>query len=386
MAIFSGNERTSLATKRETEPNFAYLDRSARPVMQRVREVLEDWLARYPAEAIPELLARLRSGNDVHFASATFELYLHELMTRLGCMLAVHPDVAGGVQTHPDFLVTPPGEDPFYLEAIVASGDSEDDRKADNRLAAVLDALRDMSGSDFYLSLARVGPPPQSVKTRKMVGELQAWLATLNADQVEQQLEAEQKVAAPRYVYQEGDWKLRFEAYPKSANRRGQPDSPNIGVVSTAVENVEAWKAIYKAVRKKATRYGTLDRPFLVAINAGAFHLGTRDVMDGLFGQEQILIRGQQVEARREKNGAWHGPQGPQNTRVSGVLVVPGWSIFHAAMRDACVFHNPWAERPLSAYLDRLPHARASGDVMQLHKGLHPGEILELDQSWPGDD
>lgn len=386
MTIFGTAARTSLASRRNTEPDFAYLDRSARPSMQRVREVLEDWMTRYPSVEVPELVARICSGNNQAFASATFELYLHELLLRLGCTLAVHPDLPNGETKHPDFLVTPPCEDPFYLEAIVASGNSTEDDKADNRLAAVLDALHGMSGSNFYLSLSEVAAPPQSAKTSKMVSEVQAWLVTLDADAVEQQLESDANATAPSHVYQEGEWKLHFEAYPKSKERRSDPDSPNIGMVTTVVEDFEPWKTIQKAVHKKASRYGTLDRPFLVAINVGSFHIDIRDIMDGLFGQEQLLVIGESVEARRMPNGAWHGPNGPQAKRVSGILVLRTWSIFRAGLSEAYLFHHPWGQRPLGVYLDRLPHARVEGDEMKPHDGLHPGDVIGLNQDWPGDD
>ncbi len=84
MTIFSEIVRTFHEGKPYGEPDFSYLDRSARPEAVRVRAALESWLLRYPAADIPNMVARLRNGSDAEFASATFEIYLHEILLRLG--------------------------------------------------------------------------------------------------------------------------------------------------------------------------------------------------------------------------------------------------------------------------------------------------------------
>jgi hypothetical protein len=63
------------------------------------------------------MLRRLK----VDFPSAFFELFLHELLLRLGCNVEVHPDPGTGSSRRPDFLVTDPDGQQFFLEAVLAT-------------------------------------------------------------------------------------------------------------------------------------------------------------------------------------------------------------------------------------------------------------------------
>ena len=63
--------------KRESESSSVFLDRSARPEIARVREYLGIAVAHYPGSERAELIARLQSGDDLAFRSATFEVLLH---------------------------------------------------------------------------------------------------------------------------------------------------------------------------------------------------------------------------------------------------------------------------------------------------------------------
>jgi hypothetical protein len=93
--LFDGIERTETRLKRENESTFLYLNSSARVPMTAAREVLEQWFATYPDSGQVDLRARFRSPIDSQFKSALWELYLHELFSRLGFRLDPHPDIDG---------------------------------------------------------------------------------------------------------------------------------------------------------------------------------------------------------------------------------------------------------------------------------------------------
>ena len=60
---------------------------------------MHSWYQRYP-DASAELRTRIRSPKE--HESASFELYLHELLVRLGYSLAVHPETESGKR--PEFF------------------------------------------------------------------------------------------------------------------------------------------------------------------------------------------------------------------------------------------------------------------------------------------
>lgn len=139
MSLVAQSERTETRFNRENESTFAYLNLSARAPMTAAREVFEQWFAAYPDSGKADLRARFRSPIDAQHQSAFWELYLHELFSRLGFTLEPHPDVEGS-SNHPDFLVKAGDEAKFYLEGIVAGLPSVKDAGSEARLAEVLDS------------------------------------------------------------------------------------------------------------------------------------------------------------------------------------------------------------------------------------------------------
>jgi hypothetical protein len=73
----------------------------------------------------------------------------------------------------------------------------------------------------------------------------------------------------------------------------------------------------------------------------------------------------------RNPDGAWRGPQGPRNTRVSAVLYAQGITPWNLARTRASVIINPWARRPFEP-----PPGPG-------HGAQSIGELLGLAPEWP---
>lgn len=145
--------------KRNREGAFAFMDRSAKPEIERVRTFLEACAYKYPSGEVTELIARIRSGNDTNFKSATFELILHAGLSRIGFKLQPHPELPNGSPKRPDFFVTAPDGSGFYLEAVLASENSEVDDSAETRKGVAMDALALASHPNFTLEVESDGVP-----------------------------------------------------------------------------------------------------------------------------------------------------------------------------------------------------------------------------------
>ncbi len=156
--LFDVGDRTRHDPARYSEAHFVFLNRSAWPEASRVRDQLERWFGRYPTTADNparerrDLRGRFRSPTDVVHTSAFFELLLHELLVGLGCGVVVHPSVPGSAR-RPDFRVTPPAGNPFYLEAVLATGESETAAAARARLNSVYDVLNALECPNFFISV-----------------------------------------------------------------------------------------------------------------------------------------------------------------------------------------------------------------------------------------
>src|SRR5882724_3242180 len=115
MTLFDIGTRTEMRFKGHSEPEFAYLNQSARPSVCELRAMLEEWFQHFPRTSQTDLRSRFRDFSNNQHSGAFFELYVHELLTRLGYTVIAHP-VLADVSTHPDFLARNASGAEFYVE------------------------------------------------------------------------------------------------------------------------------------------------------------------------------------------------------------------------------------------------------------------------------
>lgn len=386
--IFSDIERTFNGPKPYGEPDFEYLDRSARIESERVRNTITEWLNNFPESDRNEVIARLKSGNHINFLSASYELYIHELLIRLGYEVSAHPDTSSEKTTRPDFLVrdTDTGEE-FYIEAVLATDQSNDERAAESRKNIVIDSINKLDSPNFYLSLSADGDPESTPSGKKLKKKLSRWLNGLDPDEVTRNVEASGHSAFPRIEINQDGWNVEFVAIPKSPERRGLENSTTIGSLSNGVRWLGTWESIRDAVLKKGKHYGDIDLPFLVAVNVGQFKVDNIDSMQALYGQEQFIFNANQLDDEplmdRAPNGVWYGPEGIRYKRVSGVIISPDITPWTYGARNICTYLNPWANHNVKGSLLQLPHAQANGKKMEWIEGVHPRDLLGLHDGWP---
>lgn len=386
--IFSNIERTFNGPKPYGEPDFEYLDRSARIESERVRNTISEWLNNFPESDRNEVTSRLKSGNHINFLSASFELYIHEILIRLGYEVSAHPDTSSEKTTKPDFLVrNTETDEEFYVEAVLATDQSNDERAAESRKNIVVDSINKLSTPNFYLSLSADGDPETTPSGKKLKKKLITWLNKLDPDEVSKNVENSGHQAFPRMEINQDGWNVEFTAIPKSPERRGLENSTTIGSLSNGAQWLGTWESIRDAVLKKGNRYGDIDLPLLVAVNVGQFKVRNIDSMQALFGQEQYIFNSNQLDAEprfeRAPNGVWQGPDGIRYKRVSGVIISPDITPWTYSARNICTYINPWANHKVNGPLFQLPHAQVNGEKMEWIEGDHPRELLGLHDGWP---
>jgi hypothetical protein len=343
-----------------SEPKFSYLNRSARPAFRAIRTILEDWFSRYPEAHQKDLYGRFRSSDETQHRSAFFELFLYELLLRLGCRPEIHPTVAGTTKS-PDFLVESRTGGPFYLEAVVSTGESQTEASTKAISSKLHDILDRLDSPNFFVGWevkrSTQKPPP----ARRIKAFLKQRLAPLDADRVASDSKSRGSIALPRWTCSTEGWLIEFSPIPKSIGLRGKPGVRFIGYELEAGW-VDARTPLRDVILEKAGRYGKLQYPFVVAVNSFASHLDKIDVMDALFGKEQYMFHQtpsgiSDPVPQRAPDGVWTSPRGARYTRLSAVLLFESlfpWSLAHCPV---CLYHNPWGEKPLHSELDRLSRA-----------------------------
>jgi len=238
MSLFDDIERNDIGLRLYSEPEFIYLNRSARPVVQKVREVMDDWYSHYPESHRADLRGRFRSPDDTNHRSAFYELFLHELVRRFECCVEIHPVLAGNTR-HPDFLVESPTSGRFYLEGTLASEESEEGTAARSRMNTVYDALNRLESPNFVVGMDIVGAPATPPSARQIRDFLSQQLLQLNPEEMAELLKLGGFAALPHWRYEHDGWAILFFPIPKSPEQRGKSGVRPIAVQFDGFQTVE---------------------------------------------------------------------------------------------------------------------------------------------------
>jgi hypothetical protein len=365
MKIFDDVQRSDLAYKHERETHFEFLNRCARPEFGHVREFLEQEVLTFPAEGRDDLRRRIRRGSEVDYSAAIFELLLHGGLSRRGYVLRPHPTLPSGRQ--PDFLVTAPNGDEFYLEATQATEmfDGRDD-SADKRKNTALDDLNKDVHADFWLMTSSAGHPTTQPPSKKLRHEVRTWLASLDYDHVTASVAAGGHDAYPTLTWRHETWTLTMRAVPISHTNRGTSE----GLVASRSGGsgwVDRTGPLRNALKKKSGHYGELDLPLIVAVNVTSGFLSRMDEVHALYG-DHVRLAGHAATTATVSGplgGFWHEGGRPRRGQLSGAWVFQGLNIYNRHVAKDTLYVHPWGKRPMPPSLMELTTASLAGDTIQ---------------------
>lgn len=361
LRLFDLSVRTDHRHAYRSEPAFEFMNRSAWPAYENIREVLERWYADYPAGDKGDLRGRFRNGDQSH-AGAYFELFLHQVMRRLGLSPEVHPVPEIG-KGRPDFVITGARESTCYIEANVMfkrRWNSEDPRE--NELLEAIDAVAELHPTKISVSVSIKGTLRNSHKKKPLKRKVRAWLDSIDPTD----LSTTNFDHNPRLCIRRNDWVAELVAFGPLS----RPSRRLIHAGPTKVGSSDLGPLLAENLKRKAKRYGTLDRPLILAIN-------TNDVFTSDSDEHEALL-GTRV-------GIWRTDSAARHQRVHGVLFFRGLFPNNMHTVVARLYLNPNTQADIPQELLKLSSMRQHNGVWQLKKGVNLGETLGLPEDWPGE-
>ncbi|HVT18580.1 MAG TPA: hypothetical protein VHQ90_20675 [Thermoanaerobaculia bacterium] len=384
--LFRTTSQSDPAPRWGGETHYAYLERSAHSIAIAVRDLLERWFQLFPEDGRAEIATRVRSGDEANFMSAFCELYLNALLHGLGYSVEVHPEPNPALKTRPDFLVKAEGADAFYLEATVATELSTADRGVSRLRETVLRAINQMESPKFFLNVTERGNPATVPSSKKLRSDLTQWLSTLDPDEAMRLLKEGGPHSLPTFMYRYEGWTVEFSAMPKSPKLRGQRGVRTIGIHSTGgFTRVLTAEAVKRALKRKIGKYGKLDLPYIVAVNASESFGDSTATHEALFGSEVFIVNDEDEGGgilSRQQDGFFSVKD--RNTRLSAALILPGLHPTTIAVTEPRLFHNPSAKLPLDGRICLLSQGRARDGVIEILPGIPARELLKVDSDWLG--
>ena len=265
------------------ETTFEFLERGGRKEAIEIKQLIEAWFQAIPDNRRKALEKRLKSERFDQFLGAMFELEIHEMLKRLGCVIEIEPSLSGS-NGKVDFRVADKSQE-FYVEATVCGigqgllHSNENEHDAVEKLRKY---LRKPLHSNLWLSAK--GELKKSLG-KEFVKPFQDLLDKYTPEEV-WNIHGEQGSQLGSWLlsteFGEGDWVAKGWLSPAVA-------SSGAGQVWGAARGgcVDGIEPIVTALKKKAKNWkeGKIkDRVFLIAINVCHSDSFSEDPPQAIFG------------------------------------------------------------------------------------------------------
>jgi hypothetical protein len=321
----------------------------------------------------------MRYGGNREFGASLSELLLHAFIVGSGLSAKPHPDVPGSAK-RPDYAAIDRVSAPLaYIEVTTVNPPAAQEAE-ENRENPVFDAInqsRIPAGSILGYKLLCAGK--SSPALRSVVAEVERW--------AHESAEIARTKEVSR-VFTVGDWVIELDLY--SGGSDGEAPKQAVGVRQLRGGVIAPHKDLREALYEKARKYGPLDKPYLIAVADGKDQLFGKDsihsaLVEAIFGDEVVQLQGDKIRITHARNGFWHGPDGPRNQDVSGILLLPEiglWKLREQKWQPVLAV-NPWAKRPLPDGLRAVGRYEADDGRWIFREGKLFADIIGLPDPWP---
>ena len=368
--LFDEFKRSDAEVSRHDETDYEFWNRSAWLAAHDMRQRLEDWFSRYPIEAAYKLRANFCKSKDTNvFHGAYFELFLHELLQRLGCNVTVDPTIeVKGKTLTPDFLVEYEGER-CYIEATQIDYRDDSNKNEDK----FMQELNDFSLPGWYGHLSPEGELNQTL-SKEHVKQVIDFARTLSPGDYEECYAGYSQGPSITVESPDGKWEGTIEFVPWKSLSNTELDRWLVGRNGSYSVDSQgiAGKFIHR-IASKARRYRyNLDAPLVVAVWDYRGLFGGFDKENDnriLFGHGQ------------KRGGVWLNNGKNQYAELAGMWMFRGLAIQSTAHSTAYLYRNPYQDSPLPEILQAIGYACYSGDkISEWIDGKWLGELMMTEQ------
>ena len=277
-------QRHGLQTARET--TFEFLQRGGRKEAVEIRQWIESWFQAIPDNRRKALEGRLKSERFDQYLGAIFELEIHEILRRLGCIIEIEPELSSGGTV--DFHVIDKAQE-FYIEATVCGigqGALHSNENEQDAVEKLRKHLKKPLHSNLWLSAK--GELKRSLG-KEVVKPFQNLLDKHSPEEVQN--------IHRQYGPQLGSWLLSTEFSKDDWVIKGSlspaVDSSGIGQVWGASRGgcIDGIESIITALKKKVKNWkeGKIKgRAFLIAINVCHSDSFSDDPKQAIFGPGRL--------------------------------------------------------------------------------------------------
>ena len=378
-SLFDSGPRTDKIMRSRAEPEFKFLNRSARASLQEARTTLASWFAHIPQEKRKDLRRRFRGSNARH-AGALLELATHEILHAVSSNVQVEPELAGG---RPDFLVAYRDLDILVECTVVNDSDARiGATQVENEIKDIVEAA--YSGHfDLIVETRERGNGHPS--TRRLRKDLEAWTASIPHREALRELRDGKPLNS--WLWSERGWGFVFYAVPIDPEDSGG----EFGMEVSPAEEVTTDLNLWHALERKASKYESVGGPYVIVIGDNTNSPDPESIVGALFGPKMWVLGSGYSYETWSCQRFFGSPSRPRNRHVSAVLYKQRFRHVGSvceADRQWQLYHHPEAENPLPRGLFPFSIERflQNGKPSETEPSCTLNALLGLPAPWPGTD
>jgi hypothetical protein len=343
---------------------------------------------RYPyVDDKSELRNRFRSKDDLVHHGAFYELYNHELFTKMGFNLTVHPELPESTK-HPDFLASKAGQDQFYIESTICTL-SQEEQTLEKLLEDVIGKIEQLNIPDYQFYFKHESHPTSPISKKTLEREIFAKLGSLKSQEINIPRAENDFSKAPVINLNIENFRFSLTVFKRRSKSDTQPRAQNIFIRMRSAYKINADQALRSSITAKAKKYKNLDKPFLLSvdyIDDKIIELNDIDIGNALFGSEQVVFTLNEehtitdTQLKRKLDGALFTTQGPIYQRLSGVLFSSNIKSSNFESRTPQIWFLPYPNLSLDHNIFTLPKRIPNENTgeMEVVEGKEIKDILKL--------
>ncbi|KYG83896.1 hypothetical protein AWN68_01440 [Roseivirga echinicomitans] len=380
MELFEQKKRTYTGPSNHNENPYGYYDRSARKDISVIRETLNEWFRKYPNDEKLEL----RNSFKKKFDDCFYELFLHQLFTKLGFDIQVHPDLPN-TSKKPDFLLKK-GDLELYAEAKIVKNKSHQQEAIERKINEFYDNISKLDSKGFLLIIdTLILKSNNQPSTKRLIKRIEEEIEKLDPDLVTEEISTKGFESTPIIEIENEDILLRIKPIPVVKSARDKKKRP-IGMYPMESFWGGGEDSLKESISMKAKRYGKLDKPFIVCVNTlDVKTSGTHDIENAIWGSSAISWStnpdNKDEKWIRKRDGVFLGEKEPKLKSLSGVLVTKVFT-HNIPVANYWLYKHPFSENGLEFNSLGLKFNFVENGKIKSELGDDLGNILKIENDW----
>lgn len=377
MKLFDDFERTLKGRANHDHSSYEFINKSAWPAANYVRELLETWCDEFPLDT--DFVNRFKSDNYQKHVAAFFELVMYRWLRAQDYDVKLHELASIDSQRRPDFCISKLDKKVLYAECTL-SALPDYDPGIERLRNQITDILESIPCPKYWLSVYFEKCSTNSLSKKKIIN----FVSKLIEEGLDRFDPA--NFERKRWTFRDCGWEMEFSLFPKSINTTRTLGASQHGPAGI----IYSEKPLRASLdRKKGGNYGRFIHPYVICINSSDFYLDGLSIMQTLFGpragQSHFDVKD------KDNDGFFLFKGRPINTSVSAVLIVNNLVPWNLHVAKSSLWHNPFASLPLDTEaldIQSVSFRKSNGSIFyrQDRHGKLIGDILQIDSTYVNSD